>query len=278
MRFTHLDKVMFPAQKLTKRDVIEYYGQVADHLLPYLRDRPITVERLPDGLSTPGAPRFWQKNTPAYYPEWIPRIPLPSERGKPVQYPLVNDVQTLLYMVNQGTITFHTYFSRVQSLERPDFVLFDLDPGQAPFRQVVEIARKLHAILDADDVKSFVKTSGKTGLHVLVPWTQSGGYDEARAWATTIATRLVETMPDLATTQRSKSSRHGKIYVDVQQNALGHHAVPPYVLRAVPDATVSTPLQWKEVTAKLDPDRFTTKAVVARLKRSGDPMAPLLPR
>jgi len=262
---------MFPEVGITKGDVIDYYLKVADKLLPHLRDRPMTLERLPDGVGD-GKPRFWQKNTPSYYPNWIPRVELPSESGKRVQYVLVNDADTLAYLVNQGTITFHPYLSRVQALDRPDFVLFDLDPGGARFADVIRIASALHRILDKAGVESFAKTSGKSGLHVMTPWGQTGGYDEARGWAMSVARQAVDALPDLATTERLKSERDGRVYVDVIQNARGHHAVPPYVLRATPGATVSTPLEWKEVTPKLDPKRFDIKTALARFAKEPDPL------
>ncbi len=275
VEFTHVEKVMYPEAGLTKGDVLKYYLDVADVLIPHLRDRPVTLERLPDGLGGT-APRFWQKNTPAYYPKWIPRVELPSERGKPVQYALVNDAETLAYLVNQGTLTFHTYLSRVQTLDRPDFIAYDLDPGSAKFADVVRIARTLHDILDDQKARSFPKTSGKSGLHILVPWTGAGGYDEARAWAMGNALRVVAELPDVATVERRKDDRGGRVYVDVIQNAQGHHVVPPYVMRAVAGATVSTPLEWKEVTPKLDPKKFTPAVVLSRLKRKGDLMGDLL--
>ena len=164
-----------PEAGLTKADVFAYYEKVADRLLPFLKDRPITLERLPDGLAEK-APHFWQKDTPDYYPDWIPRIELETERGKTVHYALVNDEPTLLYLVNQGTLTFHVWASRTKDLDRPDFVLFDLDPGKASFADVVAVARAIKATLDEEGVESFVKTSGKTGLHVLTPWTRDGGF------------------------------------------------------------------------------------------------------
>jgi bifunctional non-homologous end joining protein LigD len=273
--FTHVEKVMFPEPGFTKGDVLDFYERIAGHLLPHLRDRPMTLERLPDGLKD-RAPRFWQKNTPAHYPDWIPRINLPSEQGKPVAYCLVNNVETLLYLANQGTITFHPFLSRVKSLDRPDYVLFDLDPGGAKFTDVVRIANTLGDLLDARKIESFPKTSGKSGLHVLVPWRDKSGYDEARAWAMEVAEELVRSLPDLATVERHKAEREGRVYVDVIQNARGHHAVPPYVLRATPQASVSTPLDWKEVNARLDPKRFTLATVGRRQKGKPDPMASLI--
>jgi bifunctional non-homologous end joining protein LigD len=274
---THPDRVLFPEVGITKGDVFDFYHRIAPWLLPFLKDRPITLERLPEGLDGAKAPHFWQKNTPAYYPDWIQRAELPSKRGKPVQYALVNDLPTLLYLVNQGTLTFHSWFSRVQDLDRPDFVLFDLDPGQAPFADVVTVARQLHKILGEENVEAFVKTSGKTGLHVLVPWDKEGGYDEARNWARAIAERVAEGMPDQATVEIRKAKRHARVYIDVLQNARGHHAVPPYVLRAVPGATVSTPLRWKELNDDLDPAAYNTKTIFKRLSRQKqDPMGSLL--
>ncbi len=272
---THGDKVMFPEAGITKADLVAYYDRVADHLLPHLRDRPATLERLPDGIGR-GKPHFWQKNTPDYYPDWIPRADLPSETGKIVPYVLVNDRATLLYLVNQGTLTFHPWFSRVDSLDRPDYVLFDLDPDGADFADVVAVARKLHEALGEAGVESVVKTSGKRGLHVLAPWTEKGGYDEARDWARTTASRVEEAMPRQVTMEIRKAKRDGRVYIDVLQNARGHHAVPPYVVRAVPEATVSTPLRWDELMPDLDPKRFTVRTVPRRL--SGlrrDPMAAL---
>ena len=274
VQFTNVDKVMFPQAQVTKGEMIRFYLSVADKLIPHLRDRPITLERMPDGVGE-GKPRFWQKNTPPYYPRWIPRIELPSESGKRVQYALVNDADALAYLVNQGTITFHPYLSRVSDLDHPDFVLFDLDPGGARFADVITIARTLHDIFEAEGIPSFPKTSGKSGLHVMVPWTQSGGYDASRAWAMRIAEQAVDALPDLATTERLKSDRDGRVYVDVIQNAKGKHAVPPYVVRATPGATVSTPLEWKEVTAKLDPRRFNVKTVVKRVGQKVDPLLTL---
>ena len=274
VEFTNVDKVWFPAAGVTKGDVLKYYLAVADKLLPHLRDRPITLERMPDGVGE-GKPRFWQKNTPDYYPSWIPRFELPSEQGKRVQYALVNNAETLAYLVNQGAITFHPFLSRTADLDRPDFVLFDLDPGGAKFADVVRIAKALRKVLEMHEVDAFVKTSGKSGLHVLVPWRDEGGYDAARQWAMAVADVVVLSMPDVATTERLKAEREGRVYIDVIQNARGHHAVPPYVLRPTPQATVSTPLAWKEVTPKLDPKKFTVKTALTRFGKGPDPLAVL---
>jgi bifunctional non-homologous end joining protein LigD len=274
---TNPNKVLFPDDGITKADVAAYYRKVAPRLLPFLKDRPITLERLPDGLGA-GKPHFWQKNTPDSYPAWIPRVRLETERGEPVRYALVNDLPTLLFLVNQGTLTFHPWLSRIGSLDRPDFVLFDLDPGAAPFTEVVAVARKLHVELNRENREAVVKTSGKKGLHVLVRWDKAGGgYDEARKWALEVALRVAEAMPERATTEIRKAKRGERVYIDVMQNARGHHAVPPYVLRPVPGAAVSTPLRWSELRADLDPKRFNISTVPARLARQkSDPAAVIL--
>jgi bifunctional non-homologous end joining protein LigD len=275
--FSHTDKVLFPNDGITKGEVLDFYRRIAKRLLPFLRDRPVTLERLPEGLGGDGKPHFWQKNTPNHYPDWVSRIELPTERGKTVHYALVNDLDTLLYLVNQGTLTFHVWFSRIQDLDRPDFVLFDLDPGKASFQDGVMVAKELHEVLKEEGVKAFVKTSGKTGLHVLVPWAEEAGYDEARAWAEGIARCVVQEMPGQATVERRKADRGRLVYVDTGQNARGHHAVPPYVVRAVPGGPVSTPLDWRELTPALDPGKYAIRTIFQRLRKlKRDPFAPLL--
>lgn len=263
-KFTNLNKIMFPEAKLTKGDLVDYYRQIAPRMLPFLKNRPLTVERLPDGLTSESAPRFWQKNTPDYYPKWIKRITLDTQKNRPVQYVLANDLDSLLYLVNQGCIAFHIYESRVKKLEHPDFVLFDLDPGDGAISDLVKVANVVRKLLQADKAKAFIKTSGKRGLHILSPWKKRTGYDEARNWATNIAERAADELSTIATLERSIAARKGKLYIDVIQNALGHHVVAPYTLRAVPRATVSTPLDWTEVTPKLKLNNFTTTAVLSR--------------
>lgn len=276
IKFTNEDKIMFPEVEITKGAVLRYYERIADRILPHLRDRPITLERFPDGIAK-GAPHFWQKNTPSYYPSWISRIKIKSEDGEEVNYALVNDVQTLLYLVNQGAITFHPWFSRVENLYRPDYILFDLDRSKATFADVVTVGKELHRVLKRARVKAYLKTTGKSGLHVLVHCQQCRDYDEARDWAIQIATKVVDALPDIATVERSKAKRGDRVYVDVMQNVRGRHAVPPYSLRPVPQAAISTPLRWNELTARLNPEKFNLKTIFRRLaQQKNDPVAPLV--
>jgi bifunctional non-homologous end joining protein LigD len=276
IKFTNTDRIMFPEVGITKGDILEYYERIAPRLLPHLCDRPATLERVPYGLVGRNPTHFWQKDVPDYYPSWIPRVTIPAQTGEQVRYALVNDLETLLYLVNQGTITIHPWLSRVSNIHRPDYVIFDLDRGDASFRDVVVVAKRLHSILTDAGLESFVKTSGKSGLHVLVPWRKDQGYDQARAWARAIAKDLMSALPDVATVERSKRKRGSRVYVDVMQNVLGHHVVPPYVLRAVPAASISTPLRWRELSEETDPSAFNLKTIFRRLgKLKTDPLTKL---
>lgn len=263
IEFTSLDKILFPEIGVTKGEVLQYYERVSGDLLPYLQDRPVSLQRMPQGI---GGPLFWQKNTPDHYPSWIKRARLESETGKCIEYALVNDLETLMYLVNQGAITFHPYSSRIGSLDCPDFVVFDLDPAENNFKDVMKVALTLRKILAEWEVEATVKTSGKRGLHVQTDWDHRlGGHDKAREWAMHIAKELVLTLPECTTVERRIADRRGRIYVDVIQNAKGHHLVPPWVIRATPLATVATPLEWSELTARLDPREFNVRTVFDRL-------------
>lgn len=276
VKFSHEERVMFPEAGVTKGELLRYYALVAPKLVPHLKNRPMTLERLPEGVGDKSAPHFWQKNTPDYYPNWIGRIQLPSEEARPVKYALVNDKTSLLYLVNQGTITFHPWFSTVDNLDRPTFVLFDIDPHQSTFANAVKVAKVLHEILDAYGTESFVKTSGKSGLHVMTRWRRKGNFDQARQWAAGVAQRVVEKIPQIATTERHIENRGNRVYLDVEQNARGKHAIPPYIVRATPLATISMPLDWKQVNAKLDPKAFTIKSMMKRIQEmKKDPLAAL---
>jgi bifunctional non-homologous end joining protein LigD len=275
MEVTNPDKVWFPGDGITKGEVFKYYAGIAERLLPFLRDRPVTLERLPDGIGE-GKPHFWQKHTPEHYPLWVRRVDFPTERGRPVQYVLVNDKATLLYLVNQGAMTFHPWLSRIDEPDRPDFVLFDLDPADATFGDVVTVAKAIHRVLEDEGVATVPKTTGKRGLHVMALWPGEGGFDEARAWARSLAERVAEELPDLATVEIRKAKRGRRVYIDTLQNAKGHHAVPPFVVRPVAGAPVSMPLDWDELTARLRPGQFTVKTALKRLAlQKSDPMAGL---
>jgi bifunctional non-homologous end joining protein LigD len=273
---THPERMLFPEMDIAKGEVADYYRKIARRLLPHLRNRPITLERCPEGVGL-GKKHFFQKDIPDTYPDWIPRVALPTEQGEVVHYALINDLATLLYLVNQGALTFHVWLSRVGRLDRPDFVLFDLDPGPAGFATVVRIAFQLRAILQKKKAKAFLKTSGQSGLHVVVPWTARGGYLESRTWARGVAEEVVAALPDDATLEVRKAERGERVFVDVLHNSRGHHVVPPYVLRPVPEASISMPLNWAELTLLLEPEQYNLRTIFEHLaKQKRDPLAALV--
>jgi bifunctional non-homologous end joining protein LigD len=271
---TNASKVFWPGEGYTKGDLVGYYQGVGGWLVPYLRDRPLVLTRYPDGI---GGKSFYQKDAPAWAPAWVRRVRVASPHaGRAIEYFVVDDVETLRYVANTGTIPLHPWASRVGSLDRPDWCVLDLDPKGAPFADVVAVARTLRSILDGLELPSYVKTSGATGLHILLPLGARYTYDEARAFARLLATLAVESRPDIATIARLLRTRGGKVYVDFGQNASGQTIVAPFSVRPLPGAPVSCPLRWDEVGPGLDPRRFTIATMPARLEKVGDPLGPVL--
>jgi bifunctional non-homologous end joining protein LigD len=271
---TNAGKVFWPDEGYTKADLVAYYERVAPWLLPYLRDRPLVLARYPDGIT---GKSFFQKDAPEWAPEWIRRERIHA-RGvdRDIDYFVVDDVDALRYVANTGTIPLHLWASRVGSIERPDWLVLDLDPKGAPFADVVKVALALRGVLDRLELPSYPKTSGATGLHILLPLGARYTYEETRTFARLLATLVVDATPAIATIVRTVDARGGKVYVDFGQNGPGQTIVAPLSVRPLPGAPVSMPLRWPEVTARLDPGRFTIRTAPARLDEVGDPMAPVL--
>ena len=273
LRLSNLDKVFWPEEGITKGDLLSYYREVAPALLPHLKDRPFTMKRYPDGWQ---ADHFFQKDAPGHMPDWIPRRPFTvSTRDTPrrkrrIEAPLVNDELALLWMVNMGCIDMNTWYSRVDRPERPDWVLFDLDPSpDVGFRETVRVALLVKDVLDALGLASFPKTSGADGFHVLVPVERRHTYDDTREFAEIVAGTLARLHRGLVTTEWSKSKRRG-VLVDANQNGEGKTIASVYSVRPRAGAPVSTPLRWDEVSEDLDPRDFTMDVVLARVVREGD--------
>ena len=273
LELTNLDKVFWPDEGLTKGDLIEYYRSVAAHLLPYLADRPVVLDRYPDGVA---GKSFFQKNAPAYLPHWLRTERIRGDDEERHCF-VADDVDSLLYLVNLGSIPLHVTASRVDSLERPDWCVLDLDPKGAPFEHVVTIAREAKRLCDAIGLPSRPKTSGGSGLHVLVPLGSDASQEQSRLLAELLARVLVSSLPDIATAARRLAERHEKVYIDYLQNGRGKLLVAPYSVRPFAGAPVSAPLRWREVTPRLDPSRFNLRTLPRRLARmKADPLRPVL--
>ncbi|HEY4413463.1 MAG TPA: DNA ligase D [Gaiellaceae bacterium] len=273
VKFSNLDKVFFPDEGITKGDLIEYYRTVAPILLPHLRDRPFTMRRYPDGAF---GKAFFQKDAPSHMPDWIPRFEVEvSTREAPrkrklIAAPIVDSEDALLWMANMGCIDMNTWYSRVDKPDRPDFVLFDLDPSpDVGFRQTVQVALLVKETLDALGLVSFPKTSSADGMHVLVPVERRYTFDDTREFSEIVAGAIARTHRGLATTEWTKSKRRG-VLIDSNQNGEGKTIASAYSVRPRAGAPVSTPLRWDEVKENLDPSSFTMDVVVERVAEMGD--------
>lgn len=266
-------KVFWPDEGYTKGDLCDYYASVADVLLPYLASRPIILVRYPDGIA---GKSFFQWNVPPGMPPWVRTISFEGEEGEHKRGFLVDDASTLLYIANLACIPLHVLAWRVAQPESADFLTIDFDVKQSELKHAITLARTLKELLDGAGLPSFPKTSGQSGLHVLVPLGRGQSFETARALADLLGRLLVERDPEIATMDRIVVRRGSKVYVDTGQTGHGRAIVAPYSVRATAGATVSTPLDWGEVDKKLDPKRFTIKTVPARLAERGDPMRGLL--
>lgn len=273
VKFTNFKKIFWPDEGYTKGDLIEYYRTIAPSLLPYLKDRPLVLTRYPDGIA---GKSFFQKDAPEFVPTWIRREKIYSkDTDRDIGYIIVNDLETLLYVINMGTIPLHLWSSRIDSLERPDWLVLDLDPKGAPFAHVINVARALQEILTKLRLESFIKTSGASGLHILLPLGARYTHEQAKNFARLLAILGTESVPDISTIARPLAARGGKVYIDFGQNGYGVTIAAPFAVRPLPGATVSCPLNWHEVNGRLHPSRFTIKTVPARFQKMKDPMAPI---
>jgi bifunctional non-homologous end joining protein LigD len=262
------DKVFFPDDGVTKADLFEYYRQVAPVLVPHLRGRPFTMLRYPDGIE---GKSFFQKDAPDHMPEWIHTF---SHEG--IRYAMVDDEDSLLWMANMACIDMHPWLARHDRPERPDLVMFDLDPADGvPYSTVVDVALLVRQALNSLGLDGVPKTSGGKGLHILVPVERRHTHEQARGFVSVVAKALRNTYPELVTTAWRRTDRHG-VLIDANQNGLGRTTVSAYSIRPRPGALVSAPLRWDEVAEGLDPQTFTMAEVVRRVASYGDLAEPLL--
>ncbi len=275
VQVTHRDKIFFPEKALTKGDLVDYYESIASWMLPYLKDRPLVLTRFPDGIH---GKSFYQRDAPDFVPDWIQREVLWSEGAeREVHYFIVQDTASLKYLANMGTIPIHAWHSRISDLEHPDWCVLDLDPKGAPFRDVVKLCGAIGDLADELAIAAFPKTSGASGLHVLIPLVNQLTHGQARTFGELLARVIVKRYPDIATIARSVKNREGKVYIDYLQNGHGRLLVAPFSARAEPAASVSMPIRWSELNGRLSNERFHIKNAQSRMKRLGhDPLAGVL--
>ncbi len=273
--FTNLKKIYWPAEKYTKGDLIDYYRAVAKWLLPYLANRPVVLTRFPDGID---GKSFYQKDAPVFAPDWMRTIPVWSEdTQREIRYFICDCEEALLYLANMGSIPLHIWASREGSLELADWCVIDLDPKEAPFSDVIRCARVLHRVCESVGLPNYVKTTGKTGLHILLPLGRQCTYEQSRMLGELLARVVLRELNDIATITRHVTKRGDKVYLDYLQNRHGQTIVAPFSVRPLPGATVSMPLVWDEVNESLDPRAFTIGNAIERMERAGtDPVAPVL--
>ncbi len=276
LRLTHLDKIFWPEEKITKKDVIDYYNTTSKFILPHLKNRPQSLRRNPNGVTDKG---FFQKDAGDEVPDWIDSVKIFSESSnKEVDYVLCNDKAALIFLANWGCIEFNPWNSRVKFLDFPDYLVIDIDPSeQNNFDDVIEVAKVVKKVLDKAKAPSYCKTSGATGMHVYVPLGAKRTYEHVRAFAELIASLVHEYLPEITTRERALKKREkDKVYIDYLQNSRGQTLASAYSIRPRPGIPISTPLEWREVRRGLRPERFNIKTIPKRLQKKGDLFRPVL--
>jgi bifunctional non-homologous end joining protein LigD len=267
------DKQLFPDDGVTKLDLATYYDDMADVMVPHLRGRPVNMQRFPDGID---GQAFYEKKVPSHFPDWVQTVQVDTAEG-PQRQVVVDDARTLVYLTQQACITPHTWLCREDDLDRPDQMIFDLDPSDAgpdTLSKVRRATRLVGELLDDLGLTSYLKTTGSRGYHVLVPLRRDAGFDDVRAFARRVAERLVDAEPDLLTLEHRKNKRGDRVFVDILRNGYGQTAVPPYAVRARPGAPVSTPIEWRELS-RIEPAGHDIDSVRRRLRSRECPWAEL---
>lgn len=270
LRLTNLDKVFFPEEGYTKGDLIDHYYRVAPLMLPFLRDRPIVMQRVPEGID---GEAFYEKQIPKGAPEWVRTVPVPSDEGRRnIDYVVVDDVSTLIWLAQIASVECHAWTSRWPNVGEPDFAVLDLDPHEPiSFDDVRAVAKLVRVVMEKLGLVGFPKTSGGAGLQIFVPLLPGHTYKEVRKFCSGVGQLIVQAYPEKTTLAPSKPKRAGKVYVDANQNAKGKTLVAPYSVRPYPKAPVSTPLEWDELDTEFFPEEFTISTIGERLESSTDP-------
>lgn len=274
LKLTNLDKLFWPVEGYTKHDLLQFYIEISPFLLPYLQDRPCNFQRFPDGIA---GKRFYQKNLPAFAPAWIKTFPIPSAE-RVTDYIVVNNLETLVYLVNLACLEIHPWHSRTKNIRYPDWGVVDLDPQDGvDFATIVETARTVKDVLDRLGLNGFPKTSGATGMQIYIPLKPRYTYEQVRDIVGYICSLVHEKAPQITTMERMIKKRGAKVYLDYLQNLWGKTINAPYTVRPTPVASVSTPLTWDEaLSGQITPSDFTIKTIMSRLQSKGDIFAPVM--
>jgi bifunctional non-homologous end joining protein LigD len=261
------DKVLFPRAGITKGDLMDYYDAIASRILPWLRHRPLVLERFPDGIEEEG---FYQKQVAGHFPDWISTVRVEKSGGETQELVVCDKKAALVFLANLGCVALHPWLCRTDRLDRPDQLVVDLDPPGDDFASVRDAARACRGLLHELELPSFVKTTGSKGVHIVVPLDREEGFDAVRDFARDAMEVLAARLPDVLTTELRKHQRRGRIFLDIARNAHAQTAVAPYAVRPLPGAPVATPLDWDELE-RVDARSFTTRNIPRRLARRGDP-------
>ena len=267
LKFNHVTKLYWPEDKITKGEMLNYYYKVGEYIMPYLKDRPMSLNRFPGGIH---GQSFYQKNVTDKAPDWAKTFDHVTDEGKVTKYLVGTDEASLLWMASLGCIEINPWFSRAQTPDNPDYCVIDLDPDKHTYDQVVEAALETKKILDAIDVPSYPKTSGSTGMHIYIPLAGKYTYQQSQLFANIIVKLVHKELPYFTSLERSIAARNGKMYLDFLQNRPGATIAGPYSLRPKPGATVSTPLSWDEVKPGLTIQQFNIHNAIARFRETGD--------
>ncbi len=275
VKLSNLEKVFWPDTGYTKGDLINYYIEIYPFIHDFLRNRPLSLKIYPDGID---GKSFFQKNTPDYAPQWLSTSPIYSKhRREAINWVIVNKLSDLIWVINRASIELHCWFSTIVNPQKPDFAVFDLDPGpQSSFEDVIEVALLIKKIVDQIELTSFIKTSGKNGLHIYIPVKNIYSYSNIKNLLKNVAETVIKIKPELATIEWRKKAREGKVYIDYRQNERAKTLPAPYSVRPTNEASISTPLEWDELTPDLKPENFTLNNIRKRLDDKGDLWSGLL--
>lgn len=266
---TQKDKILFPVSGITKQNVIEYYDTISDYILPYLKDRPLTMQRFPSGIGKEG---FFQKHIPDYFPDWIPTAKIKKQGGW-VNYVLCNSKEVLLYLINQYVLTFHVTLSKREKIEYPDKLIFDLDPPKDHFKLAVKAAKALRTLLENElELKAYVMTSGSKGLHVAIPLNADKPFDDIHEFSKLVSNYICNNNPNEFTTAIRKDQREERLFIDYLRNSYAQTSVVPFSIRAIENAPVATPLSWDELgDTTLNAQTYTMANILDRLEKKTNP-------